>query len=255
MESKIRAVIIEDEFKARVVFCSLIEKFCPEIDIVGEAENISNGYELIIKEKPQLVFLDIEMPGGNGFELLSKFENPPFETIFVTSYSHYAIKAIKYSALDYLLKPVMIEELELVVSRYKEKNELKFNAEHYKLLKENLSGKEQKLIINLKNKLEQVTINDIIYLKADGNYTFIVSKGEKKYYTSKTLKEYDELLCSDENELFMRVHKSFIVNIKYIQSIEKGEYLLLNDDTRIEVSRRKRQELFNRIETSMTILN
>lgn len=240
MESKIRAVVIEDEFKARVVFCSLIEKFCPEIYIAGEAENITDGYELIMKEKPQLVFLDIEMPGGNGFELLSRFENPLFETIFVTSYSHYAIKAIKYNALDYLLKPVMIEDLESVVSRYKEKNELKFNAERYKLLKENLSGKEQKLIINLKSKLEQVTINDIIYLKADSNYTIIVSKGEKKHHTSKTLKEYDELLCGDENELFIRVHKSFIVNTNYIQCIEKGEYLILKDNTRIEVSRRKR---------------
>src|SRR3954469_14911430 len=102
---KITAAIIEDESKLREVFVQLLQENCPEIEVIGEASNIVDGYSLILLKKPQVVFLDIEMPGGNGFELLSKFETIPFETIFVSSYGHYAIKALKLSALDYMLKP------------------------------------------------------------------------------------------------------------------------------------------------------
>ena len=105
------AVVVEDERKVREVFISLIHRYCKEIEIVGEAVNITDAYQLIVATKPNIVFLDIEMPRGNGFELLTKFPKPPFEVIFVTSYGHYALKAIKFSALDYLLKPFMVSDL------------------------------------------------------------------------------------------------------------------------------------------------
>ena len=110
---KFTAVVVEDEYKVREVFINLIKHFCEEIEIVGEAENINDAYNLILSVKPDIVFLDIEMPHGNGFELISKFQKPPFEVIFVTSYGHYAIKAIKLCALDYLLKPVMIHFIDV----------------------------------------------------------------------------------------------------------------------------------------------
>ena len=140
---KLTAAIIEDESKLREVFVQLLQENCPEIEVMGEASNITDGYALILLKKPQVVFLDIEMPGGNGFELLSKFEKIPFETIFVSSYGHYAIKALKLSALDYMLKPVMIEELVKVSGRIREAIELKESALKYKSLLTNLKTPEQ----------------------------------------------------------------------------------------------------------------
>jgi len=209
---------------------------------------------LILKVNPKLVFLDIEMPGGNGFELLAKFDPPFFETIFVTSYGHYAISAIKYSALDYLLKPVMIEDIKQIPERYNKKQEVKYLADQYKLLKENLSEKQKKIIINNKTKLEYLSFDDIIYLKADGNYTLFFLKNGSKQLVPKTLKEYDEMLCSDNS--FIRIHKTYIVNAIYIDHIEKGEstLLLLKNGTRLEVSRRKKQELILRLESNSNSL-
>src|SRR3954466_6162974 len=135
---KLTAVIVEDELKLRKVFVELLKDNCPEIEVIAEAANIIDGYALIIQKKPQVVFLDIEMPGGNGFELLSKFEKIPFETVFVSSYGHYAIRALKLSALDYMLKPVMIEDLIKIPDRIKEAIDLKESALKYKSLEANL---------------------------------------------------------------------------------------------------------------------
>lgn len=254
METKITAVIVEDEYKVRKVFVDLIGKFCPEIEIIGEAENIDEGYNLIVKTNPMLVFLDIEMPGGNGFELLAKFENPSFETIFVTSYGHYAINAIKYSALDYMLKPVMIDEIKQIPKRFNSKREVKHYAEQYKLLRENLTEKHQKLMINNKTKLEYVNLDEIVYLRADGNYTIIFLENDHKHHVSKTLKEYDEILCNKNNS-FIRIHKTYIINSSYIDHLEKGlgTSLLLKNGLRLDVSRRKKQELLAKLESNSKI--
>lgn len=245
---KTSAVIIEDEYKVREVFVNLIKLFCPSIEVVGEAENISKGYELIIDKKPSVVFLDIEMRGGNGFELLKKFKEIPFEVIFVTSYGHYAIKAIKLSALDYLLKPVMVEDLKVIEKRLFQKLEEKDFINQYRILQENVkaTNEERKLVINTKQRLEYLNVSDINYLKADGNYTSIYLKNNVKHYIAKTLKEYEDLLCYPDS-FFFRTHKTFIVNIKCIKHVEKGDTpsLVLNDGTRLEISRRKRQELFD----------
>lgn len=244
---QIKAVIVEDEFKIREVFKHLLEKFCPEITISGEAENVDDAYEIISKTNPNVVFLDIEMSGGNGFELLAKYTSIPFEIIFVTSYSHYAIKAIKFSALDYLLKPVMIEDLHQLTDRIKEKIQSKSDAQQYKLLQENLKSpvQNQKLAINTKTKLEYVNISDILYLKADGNYTTIFLKNNTKFYVAKTLKDYEDLLCYPVNESFVRIHKTYIANLDHASHIERGNEfsLVLTNNTRLEISRRKKQEL------------
>lgn len=246
MGSPIKAVIIEDEYRVRQVLVTLLTKFCPEIQIVGQAKNIKEGYALIHKERPDLIFLDVEMPRGNGFELLAEFNEPWFETIFVTSYMHYAVKAIKYGALDYLLKPIMIDDVKQIVERYKSKLAQKRFPSKDPLPKEKAKDQPQRLILNNKTKLDHVNLDDIIYLKANGNYTLIVTVDNKNHLIAKTLKEYEALFLKMEDNRFIRIHKSFIINFAYIHTIEKGEFVVLKDGSRIEISRRKRQDLMLR---------
>jgi two-component system LytT family response regulator len=250
---KITAAIIEDESKLREVFVQLLEENCPEIEVIGEASNITDGYSLILSKKPQVVFLDIEMPGGNGFELLSKFEKIPFETIFVSSYGHYAIKALKLSALDYMLKPVMVEELIKIPGRIQEAIELKEGALKYKSLLTNLKVPEadKKILVQSKKKLEHIILKDILFLQAENNYTSIHIKNQNRIVVSKTLKDYEEILCDEENSFFVRIHKTFIVNVNHIKSIDRGEdcFAILADNTRLEVSRRKKIPLMNKFES------
>ncbi|MGQ0827639.1 MAG: LytR/AlgR family response regulator transcription factor [Bacteroidota bacterium] len=245
----INALIVEDEFRVRQVLVKLLKQHCPAITLVGEAENITNAHALIIKHKPDLVFLDIEMPGGNGFDLLSKFDSPGFETIFVTSYGHYAINAIKYSALDYLLKPVIIDELKAGVNKAVQRIESKHITRQYALLKENLEHTNpKKLGVISKGKLHHVNVNEITYIEGSGNYSNIYLTNGERHIVAKTLKDYEEILCA-EDSLFARVHKSYIVNIKQISHVEKGEEspLVLYNNIKLEISRRKRQEVLARI--------
>jgi two-component system, LytTR family, response regulator len=250
---KLTAIVVDDEFKVREVFLEMLHKHCPDITVLAWADNITDAYHLIIEKKPEVVFLDIEMPGGTGFDLLSKFEKVPFETIFVSSYGHYAIRALKLSALDYLLKPVTSEDLILVTDKLKETLLIKQNALKYELLKINLNTteKEKKLVIPDKKNLEYVNTSDIMYLKGEGNYTTIYLNNTKKFFVAKTLKDYESMLC-DKQTSFFRIHKAFIVNTNYIKLIDRGEEtcIVLTDDTRLEVSRRKKMILLERLSSN-----
>lgn len=245
------AIVVEDEYKIREVFVNLLETFCKELEIVGQAESIAEAYQLITNKKPAVVFLDIEMAGSNAFDLLSRFETIDFEIVFVTSYSHYALKAIKMSALDYLLKPVTIEELQDVTKKIVARIGLKQDIQQYIILRENLSQTETNntIVINTKDKLEYVKISEISYLEADRNYTSIYLKNGKSFFTAKTLKEYESIVC-EQSDFFIRIHKSYIVNMKQIKHIERGDnfsVVLLNGKA-LEVSRRKRNELMEKLE-------
>jgi two-component system LytT family response regulator len=250
---KLTAVIVEDELKLRKVFVELLKDNCPEIEVIAEAANIIDGYALIIQKKPQVVFLDIEMPGGNGFELLAKFEKVPFETIFVSSYGHFAIRALRLSALDYLLKPVMIEDLQTLPARIIEAIDLKESALKYKILQQNLNDSEQqkKIILRSKTKSESLNLKDIQYLNSDLNYTTIYTHENERLVISKTLKEFEDTLCDNERSTFMRIHKTYIVNLDYVKSIERGAecFVILKDNTRLEVSRRKKAVLLEKFES------
>lgn len=249
---QLTAIIIEDERKLRENFIQLLQENCPEIIVAGDAGNITDGYQLIMEKKPQVLFLDIEMPGGNGFELLSKFNTPSFETIFVSSYGHYAIKAIRLSALDYLLKPVSIEELQGLPERIKEAIELKESALKYKMLEANLKNTElqKKLVIRSKAKLESYNLSDIVYLNSEDNYTLLHLNDQKRLVISKTLKEYEEMLCMEENSSFMRIHKTFIVNLHFVKKIERGSdcIAVLKDNTQLVVSRRKKMAFIEKFD-------
>lgn len=243
----IKAVAIDDEFKVRQVLITLLGKFCPEVMIIGEADSVKSGVKIIEENKPELVFLDIEMNDGTGFDILTQIKSKNFETIFVTSYDHYAIKAIRYSAFDYLLKPILIEDLKSAITRFQEKRDA-IDENKYNYLQENLNNDEleKKLILNAKNKIESIVIKEILYLEADGNYTTIVLIDGRKYVVSKTMKEYENILCFS-GSIFVRVHKTFIVNTKEINTLEKNEQLtlILNNGKEITVARSRRQSLID----------
>ncbi len=236
----IRALIIDDEESTVNVLRLLLKKYVPEVNEVETAVGSYGGLKAIQHYTPNLIFLDIEMPLMNGFELLEKFPDHSFEVIFVTAYDHYAIKAIKYSALDYLLKPVDVEELQNAVKRFAAKQQ---SGESQQPLYQNL-------IHNLKS--EKITDyrlavattegtffyhpDEIIRCEADGNYTRFFLKNQKPILTSKTLKEYDEMLCEQN---FIRVHRAHLVNKKYVASFSGDHELRMADNSVIEVSRRK----------------
>jgi len=229
-----RAIIVDDEIKVRKVLKNLIQKYDRDIDIIAEAGSVEEGYKQIIALKPDVVFLDIEMQDGDGFQLLNEFdEDRLFKVIFVTSHTQYSIKALKNNAFDYLIKPIMIDELKDTLARLKRQ------------AKPITTGKnsEGSLIVNTKNKIETIPFETIIYLKGDINYTFIHTE-TRQFHVAKTLLEYEELLCTN-NPLFMRIHKTYIVNVSCISHIQKGDKLTaaLKNGELISLSRIKKDDL------------
>jgi two-component system, LytTR family, response regulator len=189
------------------------------------------------------------MPGGNGFRLLDEVDRRDFEIIFVTSYGHYAIPALRYSAIDYLLKPVDITELKHAVERVAERTKSgRRNRSSYQALRSNLAqGAPQKLAIHGINEIRFATLSDIIRLEGDSNYTHIFTASGERYHSSRTLKDYEEMLAQMRN--FIRVHKTHMVNADHISSYVKtdGGYVVMSDGSKVEVSRRKKQELIGRL--------
>ena len=232
-----RAIIVEDEGLAREVLQNYLITYCPEVQIIGQAENIHQAVPLIFKEKPDLVFLDIEMPFGNGFDVLEACQELHFETIFITAYSEYAIKALNMSAAYYLLKPLSIEELVVAVNKVKEtisqKNSFNRNDILLKNLKETSKEKTQ-LILPTTEGFDVVKIGDIIRLQANGNFTDIYLSDGKMKMVCRFLKYFEELLP----DFFLRVHKSHIVNSQCVVAYHKGMggYILLVDNTEIDIS-------------------
>jgi two-component system, LytTR family, response regulator len=243
----ITAIIIDDEYGARESLANIIEQYCPQVDVFAKAENIDEGQALINEHHPDLIFLDIEMPHGNAFELLERFDEINFEIIFITAYDNYAINAIKFSALDYLLKPVDIEELQKAIEKHGQRND-KHLKEKYNLLLQNIkSGSApEKIAVADSETITLIEISDIIRCESDGNYTTIFIEGDKKIVASKTLGEYEEMLSQNS---FIRVHRSHLINLNKISSYVKGEggYVIMSDGSKAEVSRRKKAEFLNKI--------
>lgn len=217
----ITAVIIDDEEKGRLALRQKLADHCPEIQLLGEAECGNDGIKIIEKHLPEIVFLDIEMPRMDGFEMLQQLTSKKFHLVFTTAYDQYAIKAIKYAAFDYLLKPVDIEELKLSISRINSKSKHD-TAIKLTVLEENLKGKNLfgKIAISTLEGLLFFNTQDIVHLMASSNYTTIYFKNHPKMVASKTLKEFEEMLPS---EIFYRTHHSHIVNLNYIKRYIKGD--------------------------------
>jgi two-component system, LytTR family, response regulator len=239
----LRAIIVEDEYRSRQTLTGMLSMFCKNVEVVGEAENVKSGIELIRKESPDVVFLDIQMPDGSGFKLLETIGNINFDIIFTTAYDQFAIQAIKFSALDYLLKPIFQEDLVKAVKKA-EDNKAKYNkSEQVDVLLENLKKsvyEPPKIILSTAEKINVVKIDDILRCESDNYYTFFYFTNGQKLLVSKTLKENEELL---KDHHFIRPHKSHLVNSKYIKGFLKqdGGYIIMNDGTNIPVSRRKKE--------------
>lgn len=245
----IKAIIVDDELGARESLSKMVEKNCKQIQVLAKADSMLSAYEAIINFKPDLVFLDVEMPNGNAFDLLEKLGSIDFDIIFTTAYDHYAIKGIKYSAIDYILKPIDPEELMLAVQRFEEK----------KGQKNMLDKKIQALLSNVKpeNKLKKVglpdgeglifiNLSEIIRCDSDGNYTFFILTSGKKIIASRTLGEYEQMFADDN---FFRVHRSHLVNLQHVKKYIKGEggYVVMSDNSQVEVSRRNKIDFLERL--------
>lgn len=248
----IRTVIIEDEKKSREVLMSLVEKNCPELQLIGTAESVEQAVELIRKEKPELVFMDIQLADGTGFDILQQVQGINFDLVFATAFDQYAIKAIKYSAIDYLLKPIDGDELKLAVKKIFEKRSNSSNVENLKFLINNLKKSDDefsRITLPTGNAYEIVNIKDIIRCEASESYTYFFLTGKRKFLVTAGLKHYEDILPS---ESFIRVHHHHLVNMDHVIRYLKvdGGYAVMSDDSKIEISRRKREAFLDRLNRS-----
>ncbi len=240
---KLTTIIVEDEQTSREILKNYLSKYCPNIEVVGEAENVNEALILIRNNDLDLVFLDVEMPYGNAFDLLDKVGDIHFETIFVTAYNQYAMDALNAHASYYLMKPISIDELIKAVD-YVTEIKTKENALHNEVLKPKTNTVDGKITIPQLDGFEVLQIADILYCKADDNYTEIYLNNDKKKLVSKTLKYFEEALNDSH---FVRIHKSYVVNvnevIKYIKG--KGGSVMLSNGKEISVSSSKKSELLS----------
>ena len=241
----IRTIIIDDEKTSRDTLKGLLKRYCKNVEVVSEADGYKSGIEEIKKHNPDVIFLDIQMPDGSGFKLLEDIDNIDFEVIFSTAYDQFAIKAIKYSALDYLLKPInpedlinSVEKLELKIEKGKDNTGVKFLLNTIK----SPATDTKKIVLSTSEGMHIVDIDNIIRCEAEDYYTKFFLKVGKVIMVSKTLKENEELLAEYN---FIRPHKSHLVNLKYIKTFLRmdGGCIEMTDGSQIPVSRRKREQI------------
>ncbi len=245
----LKAVIIDDEPNAREKMQLLLERYCKDVQVMALAKDADEGIAAIQEHKPDLIFLDIEMPVLTGFDMLKKIPEINFEIIFTTAHDHYAIKAIKFSALDYLLKPIDLDQLQEAVKKVAGRKTEKTSLAQYQMLKNNLEKKHsamEQLSVPAQTGMIFIKVPDIVYCEADSNYTKIFLHNKQKIVSSRTLKEYEELL--DESG-FIRIHHSYLVNKIHVREYLKGEggQILMNDGTALDVSRRKKEQVLEKL--------
>jgi two-component system LytT family response regulator len=247
----LRSLVIDDEPHMRQTIRKMLDMYCPNVSIVAEAGGVASGVAEIKKHQPDLIFLDIKMDDGTGFDLLEQLKPIDFKVIFITAWDQYAIKAFRFSALDYLLKPLDPDDLVQAVEKAGKSEQQNFNMQ-LENLKEHLNAKGQsrkKIIIRTMESVFLVPLADIVYCESDGNYTSVYLVNDKKIMISCTLKDYEEML-SDHG--FFRVHKSFLINIIHISRFDKadGGFVILTNDIKVPVASRKRDlllEMFDRL--------
>ena len=243
-----QALIIDDEKHCRNVMLLLLNKYCPDIKVVSQCASGELALEAIEKYAPTLIFLDIEMPGMNGFQMLEKCNHKNFSVIFTTAYNEYAIQAIRHSALDYLLKPVDKDELVKAVDRAK-RQKPSIESDRLEKLLQGLSAKKisDQIALPTMEGLIMINTDDIVYCQSNSAYTNFIFTDSNKILSSKTLKEVEEVLI---NKNFYRIHNSFLINLKYIKKYIRGGggEVIMVDGSHIPVSRTKKQEFLDLLE-------
>ncbi len=239
------AILIDDEVHCLETLSLLINEFCPEVQVLDQCRSAKKGLEAIEKVKPDLVFLDIEMPAMNGFEMLEQFTEIPFAIIFTTSYDQYAIKAIRFSALDYLLKPIDPNELISAVKKVQEQRHLPM-VEQFQMLLNQVQNKDHhfnKIAVPTAEGFELIPAEQVIRCDANDNYTHLFLKANRKIIACRTLKEMEEQL--HDFSFFVRVHHSHLVNLNEVTKYIRGEggYLVMSDGSNVNVSRSRKDSL------------
>jgi len=237
----VTAIIIDDEAKGRLALRQKLKEYCPDIRLEGEAEDGEEGLKLIEETQPDIVFLDVEMPILNGFDMLLRLQRKDFHLIFTTAYDHYAIKAIRFAAFDYLLKPVDIEELKTAVEKIRLSGQEINNGRRLETLAHNLQTALNKIAISTLEGLLFFDLNDIIHIEAQSNYTVFSFSNRPRLTVSRTLKEFEDLLPPEQ---FFRSHHSHIINLQYIKRYMKGDggQIELRNGELVDVSRKKKEE-------------
>jgi len=239
----LKALIIDDEKAARFTLQTIVEQYCPDIEIVGIASDVPQAVLLINKNEPDLVFLDIEMPGYSGFDLLDFFKKIDFEIIFVTAYSQYAIKAFEVSAMDYILKPVEIEQIVAAVEKVKEKRSKGSLSERIELVKQVYrENKIEKIALPMSDGLHFIRIDEIVLFEADRAYTDIFLVDGSKHTVSKAIRSFEEILQDRTN--FFRPHRSYLINLAHIKKYLRGESMVLMDNKATVIVARDKKQAF-----------
>lgn len=247
----IKAVLIDDDKNLREGMKSLLNRFAPNIMIIGEAESVATGIEVLGSLKPEVVFLDIQLNDGTGFDILEKLAERNnainCNVVFITAHEQYAIKAFRFSALDFLLKPVDPEELQKVIEKIENVLKKKTDFSHIDLLLENIRKNVdnfKRIALSTSDGIHLFDISDIIRCESEDNYTKFFIRNSKPIMISKTLKEYEELL---KNYNFERIHQSHLINLSYLKSYIKkdGGYVVMTDDSHLPISQRKKERLQN----------
>lgn len=240
----IKALVVDDELNNRENLHSLLSEYCKEVEVIGMADSVDAAFRIIRTQKPDLVFLDIRMPEKDGFKLLENLDEIDFEVIVVTAYNQYAIQAIKFCAIDYLLKPIDLTELRKAVDLVSKRVHQKEENERLKQLINhlNLGGRSPRIGLASQHKVDFVEIARITRCEADNNYTHVFLDHPEKMTISKTLKEFEDLL---KEHGFIRVHQSHLINSAHIKSLQKsdGGYIRMTDDSIVPISRTRKNEI------------
>lgn len=247
--SKLRAIIIDDEEQARYALGKFLSDYCPDVEVVCEESNVADAIKAINKQKPDVIFLDIEMPGLSGLQILDFFneEDISFQIVFVTAYSEYAVNAFKMAATDYLLKPLDIDQLIAAIEKVKKKKEQRDRIESVTILKSNLTSTDKKIALHISGGILYVKTADIVMAEADGSYCRFYFTNREPEMVSKKLKEYEDLLMDQKG--FFKPHRSYIINTFNIKQFVRadGGYLIMENNMQIPLARGKKEELINLI--------
>lgn len=245
----LKAVIIDDEEASRDTLKNYLLKYCPDVQVMELADSVKSGIKAIEAHRPDILFLDVEMPYGNAFDLLEQVKEPFFETIFVTAFSHYALKALNLSAAYYILKPIEIDELVNAVNKIRIQKEQKSKeAFHTRILIENIqtvNKQLQKIVLPMMEGFEVIQVKDVIRCEANDNFTNFTLCDGRKLMICRTLKFYEEVLQEFD---FLRIHKSHLINIQHVTKYLKGKggQVVMSDNSTVDVSPNKKEDLMKR---------